>query len=136
MNVHSYLAYAWQMGHQRNSERQALVLHPETAATVAAVLQGLATPSRLRIIATLQSGPMSVNDIAAAIGMEQSAVSHQLRHLRELKFVVSERQGRSVSYRLFDDHVVEMITQGLAHAEHVLRDTTERLPPQPVRHSS
>lgn len=107
------------MGHQRNSEQHASVLDPETASTVAAILQGLATPSRLRIIATLQAGPMTVSDITTAIGMEQSAVSHQLRHLRDLRFVVTERQGRSVIYRLFDNHVVELITQGLAHAEHL-----------------
>jgi len=95
------------------------VLDPETASSVAAILQGLATPSRLRIIATLQAGPMTVSDITAAIGMEQSAVSHQLRHLRDLRFVVTERQGRSVIYRLFDDHVVELIAQGLGHAEHL-----------------
>ena len=95
------------------------MLDPETAITVAAILQGLATPSRLRIIATLQAGPMTVSDITAAIGMEQSAVSHQLRHLRDLRFVIPERQGRSVIYRLFDDHVVELIAQGLGHAEHL-----------------
>ncbi len=61
---------------------------------------------------------MTVSEITAAVEMEQSAVSHQLRHLRDLRFVVTERQGRSVIYRLFDDHVVELITQGLAHAEH------------------
>ncbi|MEO5665330.1 MAG: metalloregulator ArsR/SmtB family transcription factor [Nocardioides sp.] len=118
------------MGHQRNSEQHASVLDPQTASTVAAILQGLATPSRLRIIATLQAGPMTVSDITAAIGMEQSAVSHQLRHLRDLRFVVTERQGRSVIYRLFDNHVVELITQGLAHAEHLQLDDTEASPNQ------
>lgn len=113
------------MGHQRNSECQASVLDPETARSVAAILQGLATPSRLRIIATLQSGPMTVNAIAAAIEMEQSAVSHQLRHLRELRFVVSERHGRSISYRLFDNHVVDLIAQGLGHAAHLRLDDHE-----------
>ncbi len=107
------------MGHQRNSEEHASWLDPETANSVATILQGLATPSRLRIIAALQVGPMTVSEITAAVEMEQSAVSHQLRHLRDLRFVVTERQGRSVIYRLFDNHVVELITQGLAHAEHL-----------------
>lgn len=135
MKEDSYLAYAWHVGHQRNSEQHASLLDPETANSVAAILQGLATPSRLRIIAALQAGPMTVNEITAAVEMEQSAVSHQLRHLRDLRFVVSQRQGRSVIYRLFDDHVTELITQGLAHAEHVHLDDNEASPNQPVRHS-
>ncbi len=104
------------------------MLDPETASSVAAVLHGLATPSRLRIIATLQSGPMTVSDITAAIEMTQSAVSHQLRHLRDLRFVVTERQGRSIIYRLFDDHVVELISQGLTHAEHLKLQDNEGIP--------
>lgn len=114
------------MGHERNGQQHATVLDEHTAKSVAAILQGLATPSRLRIIATLEAGPLPVGDIVEAVGMEQSAVSHQLRHLRDLGFIVAERQGRSIIYRLFDTHVLELIDQGLAHAEHLRLDEQDQ----------
>ncbi|XXZ51786.1 metalloregulator ArsR/SmtB family transcription factor [Streptomyces cavourensis] len=95
------------------------------AADVAATLQALATPSRLYILARLQEGPCSVGDLAEAVGMEGSACSHQLRLLRNLGLVTGERQGRSIVYSLYDDHVAELLDQALYHVEHLrlgLRD--------------
>ncbi|WP_030743715.1 ArsR/SmtB family transcription factor [Streptomyces sp. NRRL F-5135] len=94
-------------------------------ADVAATLQALATPSRLRILARLQEGPCSVGDLAEAVGMEQSACSHQLRLLRNLGLVAGERHGRSIVYALYDHHVAELLDQALFHVEHLrlgLRD--------------
>ncbi|MGP8303830.1 ArsR family transcriptional regulator [Streptomyces inhibens] len=96
------------------------------AADVAATLQALSTPSRLRILARLQEGPCAVSDLAAAVGMEQSACSHQLRLLRNLGLVSGERNGRSIVYALYDHHVAELLDQALFHVEHLrlgLRDT-------------
>ncbi|AZS70213.1 transcriptional regulator [Streptomyces lydicus] len=96
------------------------------AADVAATLQALSTPSRLRILARLQEGPCAVGDLAAAVGMEQSACSHQLRLLRNLGLVTGERNGRSIVYALYDHHVAELLDQALFHVEHLrlgLRDT-------------
>jgi DNA-binding transcriptional ArsR family regulator len=107
------------VGHQRRGHPTGLDLDPEAARSVAGILQALATPSRLRILARLQDGPHSVGELTEAMGMEQSAVSHQLRHLRDLGFVVAERQGRHMFYQLFDDHVGELIDQALSHAEHL-----------------
>ncbi|MFF8387039.1 ArsR/SmtB family transcription factor [Streptomyces kanasensis] len=95
-------------------------------ADVAATLQALATPSRLRILAHLQEGPCSVGDLAEAVGMETSACSHQLRLLRNLGLVSGERHGRSIIYALYDNHVAELLDQALHHVEHLrlgLRDT-------------
>ncbi|GGU73825.1 transcriptional regulator [Streptomyces albospinus] len=95
------------------------------AADVAATLQALSTPSRLRILARLQEGPCAVSDLAAAVGMEQSACSHQLRLLRNLGLVTGERNGRSIVYALYDHHVAELLDQALYHVEHLrlgLRD--------------
>lgn len=97
-----------------------------TARQVATTLQALATPSRLLILATLQEGPHSVGDLAVAVGMEQSAVSHQLRLLRNLGLVDGERKGRTIEYRLFDDHVAELLEQALFHAEHVRLGKSDR----------
>ena len=82
-------------------------------------VQALATPSRLRILARLHAGPASVNEIAASVAMEGSAVSHQLRLLRHLGLVVGRRDGRQVVYELHDDHVAELLDQVVSHVEHV-----------------
>jgi DNA-binding transcriptional ArsR family regulator len=89
------------------------------ASTVAATLQALATPSRLLILARLHEGPCAATELAAAVGMEQSACSHQLRLLRNLGLVVGERRGRSVVYALYDHHVAELLDQALFHVEHL-----------------
>ncbi|MDN4175610.1 metalloregulator ArsR/SmtB family transcription factor [Nocardioides sp. SOB77] len=97
-----------------------------TAKSVATTLQALATPSRLLILATLQNGSATVGELAEAIGMEQSAVSHQLRLLRNLGLVDGERSGRNISYSLYDDHVAELLEQAIYHAEHVRMGATDR----------
>ncbi|MEU5991927.1 metalloregulator ArsR/SmtB family transcription factor [Spirillospora sp. NPDC047418] len=89
------------------------------AAKVATTLQALATPSRLLILARLREGPMPATELAHAVGMEQSACSHQLRLLRNLGLVTGTRQGRSVVYALYDDHVAELLDQALYHVEHL-----------------
>lgn len=93
-----------------------------TAATVAMTLQALATPSRLRILGRLREGPATVTELAAVIGMEQSAVSHQLRMLRHLGLVTGERNGRTVIYALYDDHVAMLLDEAVYHAEHLRLD--------------
>ncbi|MEU6609874.1 metalloregulator ArsR/SmtB family transcription factor [Streptomyces shenzhenensis] len=117
------------MGHGADSTTTATArdrLETVGAADVAATLQALATPSRLRILARLQEGPCAATELADAVGMEQSACSHQLRLLRNLGLVTGERRGRSVIYALYDNHVAELLEQALYHVEHLrlgLRDT-------------
>jgi ArsR family transcriptional regulator, nickel/cobalt-responsive transcriptional repressor len=94
-------------------------LDPGFAAAVAETMQALATPSRLRILGRLHGGPASVNELAEAVGMEASAVSHQLRLLRHLGLVTGRRDGRRVVYDLYDDHVGELLEQAISHVEHV-----------------
>ena len=89
------------------------------AQTAAESVQALSAPSRLRILARLHAGPASVNEIAQSVGMEGSAVSHQLRLLRHLGLVVGQRDGRQVVYELHDDHVAELLEQVVSHVEHV-----------------
>ncbi|MCF8569936.1 metalloregulator ArsR/SmtB family transcription factor [Gordonia sp. HY002] len=96
-------------------------LDAESAATVAATLQALATPSRLRILTELRHGPCGVTALADAVDMEQSAVSHQLRLLRALGLVTGARTGRSVTYRLYDNHVAMLLDEAIYHIEHLGR---------------
>jgi DNA-binding transcriptional ArsR family regulator len=94
-------------------------LDAEGAASVAATLQALATPSRLLILTRLRQSPCAVGDLAEAVGMEQSAVSHQLRLLRALGLVAGTRHGRSIVYRLYDNHVAMLLDEAVYHIEHL-----------------
>ena len=91
----------------------------EDAVRIADAMQALAAPSRVLILAQLRERSHSVSELVAAVGMEQSAVSHQLRLLRDSGLVVGERRGRSVVYSLYDEHVAELIDQAVGHVEHL-----------------
>ena len=71
--------------------------------------------TRMRIMYKLFDGPVSVGDIAEGLDMSQSAISHQLRNLKENKLVKSEREGKSIKYSLLDEHVKLIIEIGLDH---------------------
>ncbi len=94
-------------------------LDPDFAGVVAETMQALSTPSRVRILGRLHAGACSVSELADAVGMESSAVSHQLRLLRHLGLVVGRRGGRRVVYDLYDDHVAELLEQAISHVEHL-----------------
>ena len=102
-------------GHLRNAGQ----LDEHLAVDVAETMHALATPSRVRILGRLRSGPLSVNELAEAVDMEPSAVSQQLRVLRHLDFVIGQRQGRRVVYDLHDDHIADLLDEAISHVEHV-----------------
>lgn len=124
------------MGHGANTPDSSAAaphtrLTPQNAPQVAAMLQALSTPSRLLILARLREGPCAATELATAVGMEQSACSHQLRLLRNLGLVTGTRQGRSVVYTLHDSHVAALLDQALYHVEHLrlgLIDAPTELP--------
>jgi DNA-binding transcriptional ArsR family regulator len=102
-------------------------LDPSSAAKVAETLQALASPNRLRILTRLRQAPCSVTELSAAVGMDQPAVSHQLRLLRALGLVTGDRAGRNIVYRLYDNHVAQLLDEAVYHIEHLhlgARDTT------------
>lgn len=107
------------MGHGADGRTTpAAEIDSDLAKTVAETMQALSTPSRLLIMARLRQGPCPVNELADAIGMQRSAVSHQLRYLRHLDLVTGDRQGRSIIYRLYDDHVAALLDEAVYHIEH------------------
>jgi DNA-binding transcriptional ArsR family regulator len=117
------------MGHKPRQEpdEQAppAALDAASAAQVAQTMQALAAPSRLLILSRLRREPCSVTRLAADIGMEQSAVSHQLRMLRHLGLVAGTRNGKTTVYALYDDHVARLLDEAVYHSEHLrlgLRD--------------
>lgn len=71
--------------------------------------------TRIRILYVLFEAEMCVCDIAQLLGMTQSAISHQLRALKNARLVKSRREGKTVFYALADDHVKTIINQGLDH---------------------
>lgn len=78
----------------------------------------LADPSRLRIISALVEGEKNVGGLAEAAAISESAVSHHLRDLRQLRIVKTRREGRFVFYSIDDDHVVDLFQRGLEHVRH------------------
>jgi len=97
---------------------RACMLDVPTAKLLAGVFKGLSDPTRLRIISALAQREFCVDDLAAALEMEQSAVSHQLSDMRDMHLVCFRKEGRHVYYRLDDEHVRDLFAQGLAHVEH------------------
>jgi len=91
----------------------------DTARAVAECMQVLSTPSRIQILGRLKEGACSVGELADAIDMERSAVSHQLRSLRHLGFVIGERHGKQIIYALHDSHVAELLDQSVFHVQHL-----------------
>lgn len=73
--------------------------------------------TRLKILYVLLCSEMCVYDIAAVLGMTQSAISHQLRVLKQLDLVKHRREGKTIFYSLADAHIVTIISQGLDHIE-------------------
>ena len=94
-------------------------LDAASAASVAQTMQALAAPSRLLILSRLRREPCPVGKLAADVGMEQSAVSHQLRLLRHLGLVEGTRHGKTTVYALYDDHVARLLDEAVYHSEHL-----------------
>lgn len=88
------------------------------AARLAELFNALSDPSRLRIISALMAGERNVGEIASGIELSESAVSHQLRGLRQMHLVRTRKAGRQVFYALDDDHVARLYQLGLDHVEH------------------
>ena len=85
---------------------------------LAELFSALSDASRVRLISLLMEGEMSVSTLAEELKMTESAVSHQLRGLRQMHLVRARKDGRQVFYSLDDDHVSKLFSMGLDHVEH------------------
>lgn len=92
--------------------------HDDQTRLLAELFKVLGDPTRLRIVRLLLEKEMCVSDIADAMDMGQSAISHQLRVLRQARLVTFRKEGKTAWYRLNDHHVVVLIEQGLEHVSH------------------
>ena len=102
---------------ERVVRAQAEIIAEKLVDRLALTFKIMGDPTRLKIILALRGGEMCVCDIAAFVGLSESAVSHQLRRLRELSLVRSRRDGQILYYSLDDDHVLDLVTVGLNHIE-------------------
>jgi len=91
-------------------------LERRPAEALAEIFTAFADGTRVRIISALVSGEVCVGELAAALGMSVSAVSHQLRLLRSLHVVTSRRSGRHIYYTLADEHIARMYQYALEHS--------------------
>lgn len=116
------------MPHDRDNLCHCRIIHQErvTAAKNTALdafeveklanfFKAMADPTRLKMLWALEQGEMCVCDLAAYLGVTESAVSHQLRLLRQLHLVSSRRHGPVLYYRLNDDHISQLVRLGLIH---------------------
>jgi DNA-binding transcriptional ArsR family regulator len=95
---------------------------------IAELMQALSAPSRLRLLYALRDGEKGVGDLAEETGMTPSAASQQLRVLRHLRFVATRRDGRSILYRLHDDHVAVLLAEARNHLEHAAHGWADPVP--------
>ena len=91
---------------------------PAVASDLANLFDALSDPTRILIISALLDGEVGVGDLVERLGLTKSAVSHQLRGLRDKRLIRTRKQGRNVFVCLDDDHVIELFKRGLDHVLH------------------
>jgi DNA-binding transcriptional ArsR family regulator len=113
MNIYSYLDRSAGVAPAVHAS-----LDEDAAAYLAELFRALSDTSRLRIVSALVEGEMNVRALAQAVGISQSAVSHHLRGLRQMRLVRGRKVGRQVFYSLDDDHIEALFRLGLDHVRH------------------
>lgn len=89
----------------------------DEATQIADIFRVLADPTRVSILHALSLTELCNSDLAAVIGISESAVSHQMRELRLMKLVTAEKRGRMVYYRLADSHIRHVFEDALKHTK-------------------
>ena len=93
-------------------------LEESVATQIAELFSTLGDASRVRIIAALTQGEMNVGALADRVGISESAISHHMRQLRQMRLVRTRKEGRYVFYALDDQHVADLFRCGLEHVQH------------------
>lgn len=94
-----------------------LLLDEHTAAHVAELFRAFSDTSRVRILAAIMEQEQNVQALAKTVGISESAVSHHLRGLRQLRLVKARREGKEVYYRIEDEHIITLFQQGISHVQ-------------------
>lgn len=93
-------------------------LDEQTAEKIARLFASLSDPTRVRIIAAITGGEVNVGELGQMLGLTKSAISHQLRGLRDKRVIRSRKQGRQVFVCLDDEHILELFQRGFDHISH------------------
>ncbi|RKP58173.1 ArsR family transcriptional regulator [Cohnella endophytica] len=89
-----------------------------SADKLAELFKALGDPTRVKLIGSLLISELCVHDISVLLGMGQSAISHQLRYLRNLRIVKRRKSGKTVYYSLDDSHIEQLFVLTLQHLKH------------------
>lgn len=100
-----------------NKRSSPSTLNEHIAAHVAELFRAFSDTSRVRIISALMDGEMNISALAEVVGISESAVSHHMRGLRQMRMVQSRREGKEVYYRIDDEHIISLFQQGVKHVQ-------------------
>jgi ArsR family transcriptional regulator, lead/cadmium/zinc/bismuth-responsive transcriptional repressor len=92
-----------------------LLLDEHSAAHVAELFRAFSDTSRVRILSALLDGEKNVGTLAELVDISESAVSHHMRGLRQIRLVVARKHGKEVFYRVEDQHIITLFKQGVEH---------------------
>ena len=95
-----------------------VALDEHIAAHVAELFRAFSDTSRVRIISAIIDQELNVSSLAQIVGISESAISHHLRSLRQMKLAHARRNGKEVYYRLEDEHIIALFQQGIKHVQH------------------
>ena len=129
MNTCSYV----HLDPNRVASLTARLLAPESVDALAETFKVLGDGTRVRILDALSRAELCVCDLARLLGLNDSAVSHQLRVLRGMRLVRLRRDGKMIFYTLDDQHIVRLFEQGLEHVEERTRAVARVGPPAAAR---
>ncbi len=91
------------------------ILSEHSAAHVAELFRSFSDTSRVRIMSALMTGEINVSKLAEMVGISESAVSHHMRGLRQMRLVHARRDGKEVFYSINDQHIIALLQQGIEH---------------------
>ena len=103
--------------HERVEQARRNAIEDQRLTRLSDLYKALGDRTRLKLLMALLDGEMCVCDLAATLGVTESAVSHQLRRLRGLALVKSRRSAQVLFYSLNDDHIFDLIRVGLEHID-------------------
>ena len=93
------------------------VLDEHNAAHVAELFRSFSDTSRVRILSALVSQELNIGALSVVVGISESAISHHMRGLRQMRIVQSRRDGKEVYYRIDDEHIIALFQQGINHVK-------------------
>ena len=93
------------------------ILDEHTAAHVAELFRAFSDTSSVRILSVIVEQELNISSLSKLVGVTESAVSHHMRGLRQMRMVTSRREGKEVFYQVVDPHIIALFQQGLRHVQ-------------------